>query len=427
MFKISIIILLTLFTSSPNAGDAAVTITLEKALEMALANNTNILRAKEKFIAVNGQIQEYRSGAFPRIDAETSYFRTYDETVEDPFYVADQVNSYSAKAVLTQTLYSGGKISAAVAAAETTLEQTEADLKIIERSIKILVYEDYYALLLAHRIVDAEIERLAQRKRHLDAAEKLLEAGAATEFEVLRARVEAANAAPLLSRAKKNVKKAEAKLKNSISMDQEISILANGGLETSRLGKINLADIIQKAVENRPEIASLKLAMKIAEKRLIAAEAEDNLNVILLAEYGWKAENLDNFGPNREAWAAGVQFSLPLFDGWSTKGKTTQASSRLRDLSLAIKQTTDSMALEARAALDDLNIADEILDAAKLTIVQAEKAVELAEIAYNNGAAAALDVSDAQLGLTAARTNYEQALYDYALAKARIQWTMNKL
>jgi outer membrane protein TolC len=52
---------------------------------------------------------------------------------------------------------------------------------------------------------------------------------------------------------------------------------------------------------------------------------------------------------------------------------------------------------------------------------RAERALEIAQTRFRNGLSTQVELNDAELAATRARTNFAQALYDYNVARARLQ------
>jgi outer membrane protein len=412
------------------SADDSARLDVEQCVSTALERNRDVLRARERLAKLDGQIQEVKSQVYPRIGFDAGYTRSYDESFLDTFegfIQPREVDTYTVTTTLNQLLFSWGRASTAVEIARVSRIQAEYDLGAVERDVKLRVHEAFYRLLLAQRLVEVAAETLAQRERHLDVAAKRYEAGVVNEFEVIRARVDVANARAPLIRARNQVRQAKAGLNNLLARDQGAPIEAAGHLEYVALVGLTLEQTVEQALSRRPELASLRAARDIAEKNLSIARAEDKPTANMQAQYGFATENVENLNPNRERWSAGVVVSLPLFDGWRTRGLVAQASSQVRDVDLATKQLQESITLEAKVSLDDLGEAQEIIEASSLNIEQAEQALRLAEISYQYGVATTLDVTDAELALTVARTNHAQALHDYMLAKARLLSVMNSL
>jgi len=406
-------------------------ITVDQAVAAALRDNHDILRAKEGLNRRQGQIQEVKSQIYPQVGLESAYQRSYDESSLDSgfadFIRPEVTDNYALKSTLRQIVFSWGKVSAAVDIAQASLAQSREDLASTERNVKFSVHDAFYRLLLSERLVDVAEERLAQRERVLDVAQKRFEAGVVNEFEVIRARVDVANARTPVIQARNQVRQAKAQLNNLLARDQASPVEANGTLEYVPLENLTLDQVVERAVAQRPELASLRIGREIAEKNLEIARAGDKPEVNLAAEYGFATQKFEHLNADRERWAAGVTLQLPLFDGWRTLGQVAQANSQIEDVRIATSQLRESITLEAKVALDTLQEAEEIIGAAKLNIEEAQKALELAETSYRYGVAILLDVTDAQLALTSARVDHATALRNYMSAKARVLSIMNEL
>ena len=75
---------------------------------------------------------------------------------------------------------------------------------------------------------------------------------------------------------------------------------------------------------------------------------------------------------------------------------------------------------------DYLNIlaAKEQIRATEASVAEAEEAYKIAEVRYSSGVGTNLDVLDAELQLSTARTNYISALYNYNIGLATLENAM---
>jgi len=80
--------------------------------------------------------------------------------------------------------------------------------------------------------------------------------------------------------------------------------------------------------------------------------------------------------------------------------------------------------LEVKQAVLNLSQAKESLLSQEKNVEQAQETVRIAELNYSEGLATNLDVSTTQVALSQAKTNYAQALFDYALALAQLERAM---
>jgi len=113
----------------------------------------------------------------------------------------------------------------------------------------------------------------------------------------------------------------------------------------------------------------------------------------------------------RKALGHGVYLSVPLFDGFQTKGKVIQAQSRLSTSRYELDRLMDNIALDARQpSTGSMRRQDR---RASSTTSQAERLLEMAETGYRHGVKTKLEVDDAESNLLAARTNLLKARRDY--------------
>jgi len=118
-------------------------------------------------------------------------------------------------------------------------------------------------------------------------------------------------------------------------------------------------------------------------------------------------------------WNLGFSVNIPLFDGFATKSRVSQAKSNINELDLVEKQIQEGIKLEISQAISDLELAKENIFSQEENVNQAKKALQIAKVQYAEGVITSLEEMDTQLALTIAQTNYLQALADYLVARAR--------
>lgn len=84
----------------------------------------------------------------------------------------------------------------------------------------------------------------------------------------------------------------------------------------------------------------------------------------------------------------------------------------------------DAIDLEVREAYLNMQEAEKRFHTTKVAVSKAEEDYFIAKEKYKAGAGVILDIIDAQLALTTAKTNYIQAQYDYASYKATLDNVM---
>jgi len=364
------------------------------------------------------------------VGLEAGYGLGYDESYAATLggeIDAEVEDLYQVKATASQLLFSWGKISGAIEAAAKESERAAIDRAAVERSVKYAVHLAFNDALLAKRLVTVAEETLAQKERHLDTAKKRYDAGVVNRLEVLRSETEVANARVPVIEAKNSVARSAARMNHLLARPQDTPFSPDGELVRAEVASLTLAQVEARALEKRPEIASLRTAVEVSRLVLTIEAAGDKPELAAYGEYGYKAEDFSHLNGTREAWQAGVVLTYPLFDGGRTRGRVSQARSGVRDLELAVAEAEQSIRLEARTALDLLQESDEIVTASSLAVTQARESLRLSESAFRNGAATTLDVSDSLLALTVAEVRKATALRNHMSARAGLLAVMNEL
>ena len=119
-----------------------------------------------------------------------------------------------------------------------------------------------------------------------------------------------------------------------------------------------------------------------------------------------------------------AQGSWAIFDGRATAGKVAQARSLLAQTQLTTAEQQLAIDVEVRRAHSTLQEAAELVTASKAVVEQAEESVRLAKARFDAGTATQLDVLQAQVALTEARTNEVEALYNHTVALASLRKAM---
>jgi HAE1 family hydrophobic/amphiphilic exporter-1 len=266
---------------------------------------------------------------------------------------------------------------------------------------------------------------MAQKQRHLDEATKRQSAGTATDYDVLAAQVAVENARPNVIRAQNLVRTARLQLAYLLAETGEID--ATGTLGTPLEAVPAYQETVAKALANRPDLGELTATRGVYNELVTIAKAADKPRVDFSASWGAGWVGLKSISSHGYLWNAGVFATVPLFDGFRTKGQVAQARSELSRISLDEMKLRDAVALQVQAALDAVREAAEIVTALSGTVTQAEKLLTLAEKGFELGVKMRLEVQDAELNLANARLSLARAQRDYRVARVNLDWVTGTL
>ena len=183
---------------------------------------------------------------------------------------------------------------------------------------------------------------------------------------------------------------------------------------------ITLKDAIDKAYENRPDLMSVITKKNVAESSIELAKKGYYPTLSGNASYDWAGEKL----PLQDGWNVGATITLPIFSGYLTDYQVKEARARLNVLKAQEESFRQGVLLEVQQAYLNLREAEERISTAQLTVRQAQENLELANGRYAAGLGNPLEVTDAQIAYSNAKTSYIQALSDYNVAMASLEKAM---
>ena len=417
-------------------------LSLADCLNIALSQNPTILKAKNDLDAQYGVVVQTRAVVLPQLTANGQYKDTDRNAIENiPNAPSTPNQNWNAGLTLTQTIYQGGKLMAAVRAAKVTKEQALAQYQTTLADTLLSVRLAYYDILLAAEQIKVNEASVNLLEKELEDQQSRYDAGTVPHFNVLRAKVSVANARPPLIQAQNNYRIAKNNLCNLLGYNLPRDVWDNIPLSlTDALDAapypVNLSDALQQALAKRSELVDLRKTEELQKLNITDASSGYKPNLQLFAGYNWlnrqfgdpvinppnpptyPTPGLDQY---LDGWNAGAQLSWDIFDGLLTHGKVVQAKALHEKSKTAVDEEARNIELEVRTAYSDFLEAQEVLESQKTVQTEAEESLREANARADAGTGTQLDVLDAENSLTQARSTQVQALHDYDAARARFE------
>jgi outer membrane protein TolC len=406
-----------------------------EAVGRALEVNPEVRKGVEDLVRLNGLITEAKADALPELTAYGTFNRYRDPAFLNsssfdsfPPEFKDQLrpipaNLYEGTAQIRQTLFSF-KLGHAIKAARFGRRYGEADLQRVRQGVSLLAvqaYNDYLLSLERARIAGRSVR---QKEIQLEVARNRRVAGVATDLEVLRFEVNLENERAALVREEGLAELARGRLNAVMVRPIDDPITPTDALVYVPCD-IAIEDAVRAAWENRPEAKAIDLARRVRNELVGVAAGESRPSLEFNGVYGWSVREPSNFfNQDYTKWTYGFSLKIPLFDGFRTAGRVSQARAELHKVEQDRVALENEIRLEAKDAVERLRAARKVLQAADLAVSQAQKALDMTEASYKLGAASTLDVLDAQAAFILAQSNRIQALYTHANARASLRYVM---
>ena len=398
-------------------------------INIALAQNADILKAKSQLEASAGVVVQTRAVALPTLQASGKYTDEEKSLLQSPpgFSYPTPHQIWNSGIQIVQGIYEGGKLIAAIQAASATKKQAIAQYQTQVADTLLAVRLAYYDVLLAAQQITVNEASVKLLQKELDDQQRRFDAGTVPHFNVLRAEVAVANAKPNLFHATSQYRISKNVLANLLGYNLPREVLENIPLNLMDTFDITpwnmiLPDAIQQALERRTELQDLREQVVLQNLNIVNAKSGYKPTVQAFAGYNWQNSSFStDVADEINGWNVGGQLTWALFDGGLTIGKVQQSKALYKKSQTELEDRSRQIELDVRTAYSDFLEAKEVLDSQTKVQEQAEEALREANARFDAGTGTQLDVLDAETSLTQARTTQVQALHDYATARARLE------
>lgn len=183
--------------------------------------------------------------------------------------------------------------------------------------------------------------------------------------------------------------------------------------------------LLEQALAQRPDYLGLARQVEALghQERMVRGMVRPHVVVGAAAEQN--REDLDGGGKGNSMVFARVDWNVA--DGGESRHKARglqQETAGLRDRLGAMK---DQIFLEIRSAVTTINNALERIRVSASAVEQSQESLRILRDRYSSGLAIMSDILGAETSLSTHRMNHVQALYDYALSKARLKMALGEL
>jgi len=411
----------------PATPQGSVPLSLAQAEALALKNHPQVIAAQNDAAAAGQHVVEARSAYYPLVNGEVTGSQGYDlgRIGAGALSASRLFNRFGAGLQIQQLVTDFGRTYNLVA--NSRLQAQAASQTVAATGYDILIGVDraYYEVLQDAAFVRVAEETVKARQTVADQVNALFKAQLKSEVDLSFAQVNVSEAQLLLIRAQDSVKEAEADLGRALGVDRpEIYVLSEPPPAPT------LPDdpqpLIAQAVQNRPELASLRLQYQAAQK-FEAAERDLNRPTLSGIALGGVLPYINFPGLPPEYEGAALNLQIPIFNGYlfaarreAAHDEALAANQHLRDELQQVQHDVNNAYVAASTASQRIPVTEKMVKESQL-------ALDLAEGRYKLGLSSIVEVTQAQLNLTQAQIENVTAQYDYKAAYAQLQYTIGAL
>lgn len=264
---------------------AATPLTMQQAVDYALAHNPTVLATQQTFLSMKGQ--EVQAGL--RVNPN---FTAYGIDLSNRA-VENSPNSYSLQ--VSRLFERGQKRRWRLDSARATTAQTEAQFHDQERQTTLAVRQAFTTMVLAKATLKLAQDNLRDYRRELDIQRTRYLAGDIGKLDFERLDLQLAQFESDETSAEMNLGQASDQLQTLLGYDQPSRTFGITGDIVPPVLTATLTDLEQRALANRPDYQAAAAAVRVADANVKLAYANGTTDPTLEGEYD-RGGTLNSYG-----------------------------------------------------------------------------------------------------------------------------------
>jgi outer membrane protein len=402
------------------------TLTLTEARETALRNHPRIGAANLLAEAAKFGITGARAPLFPQVSgAFTSVAAEHSTTLSAGTIQTSSLYSRVAAGVtVSQLVTDFGRTSNLSEAAKLRASAQEQVAVNTRAETLIEVDQAYYQALAADGVLKVARAVLENRRLVLRQISALAQNALKSTIDVSFAQVAVSDAELSLVHAENDVEAGRARLAAALgATSTEHYELVDEPMPPALAA---IPDgLIAEALKRRPDLAARQLTRDAASR---TARAEKDLSRPTISVIG-VAGDLPVTDPRlHETYsAAGLNVSVPIFNGHAFAARRTEAELRARAADKDVDDLTIQVTEQVRTAWLEANTAFRRLDVMTRLVAQTEESLRLAQTRYDNALGSIVELNQAQLSEVSAQIEAARAKYEYLSRRSALSFVMGEI
>jgi outer membrane protein len=395
-------------------------LSLAQCIQIALENNPEARISWQTARSAAAAVGQARGALLPQIDFSASRQRSKSQVLTeiDAVFIRTM---YDATFGVRQLLFDFGARRAKVDSAEAALRTADFRHNSLLLDLALATELSYYELLAAQSLQKVAEDTVIQRTRHLELAQRRLNAGLGRKVDVLQAAAERAGAELGLVEARSKTRVARGRLATVMGLRASTPIEVVEIPDAVReLERRDVDSLMEQAAWRRPQLKAAASDVMRLRRELDAQRAGRWPELSASASIGLRDTH---FLPDEHSDERAVAISLrwPLFTGFQRTYSIRQLEAELTAAIDSYEKTLRDVELEVWTAYSELIRAEEALAAAEAFVSSARENLNVAERGYQEGRANIVELIDAQTNLTVALARQVGVRLDWYSSMARLE------
>ena len=434
-------LVMCLLTTSVMASDsvdksASQSITLDQAIDYAIANNPDLQIAIQRIEQADAQFGVALSAFYPQVSAKVGY-----ETSNNPAQVFSMIvaqrdfnsnsianindpgyrQNFRPEIVGKVSLFRGGQDYQNSKAAALGIEAAEFERSSIHNALIQAVTATYYAHLAAIEAQKNAQNAIVAIESELKQTQLKHDAGTVLKSDVLSLEVKLAEAQESQIRTANGIETAKVNLVNLLGLPSlSVFNISSSSIFNSPKFTPSFNELLEQAMGQRPEVKAAAKQVEIAQYKVKSAQGAYLPKADAYVSYGQNSQT-PGFSSSKENVTAGVAVEMDIFSGFSTQQqlrtaelKATEALETERKTKLAVEQEVKVAHLKLQESLARVHVTD-------LSVQSADEALRLVKEERKAEVVTVTRYIEAEVARNTAQSNSIAAHYDALSAEAALK------
>jgi outer membrane protein len=399
--------------AADGGAQAVQRITFDDAIGIALRQSSAIARSENARALNELAVTDAKMSFLPDLRLSTSGSQDLQSSG-----MAGASQSANARLSSSVTLFNGFANVAALRSAELQATAGTQDAERTRQDVVFSVISGYLTLIEAREqrvVAQDNVTAQTEREREIQV---MVDRGSRPMADLYQQRATVAAARSTLVDAEHARELAEVALIQALRLDAagEYEFEAPTLSDPDRAVELDIAQLVELAIQRRPDLAALATRAEAAEQGVRTAQAARLPTISLSAGYGASYSSAAELGLGDQLDASrggsiGLSVSIPLFDGLSAGRAVERANVQVDNARLTLDDERQQVALEVRRAVLDRESAVARLESADARVDAAQQALTATEARYSAGVATLFELTQARASFVDASSAQVRARY----------------
>ena len=447
---------------------------LQECIQYANKNNISLQQSEIQIQTTNATLQQNKLARYaPTVNANVSQNFNWGRSI-DPFtnaFVTQRVGSNNFSLSASVSLFNGFRTENTILQGLNTLEINRLDNEQVKQNLSLNIALSYLNVLQNQELLKTAQINLLSTQTQLDRTQKLFEAGAIAENEVINLKATIANNQLAITSAQNQVNIAKVNLQQFMNYPVEESF----GIKNVEVENLSINDIAETTEQIYSLAEGSQPSVKSADKSILSREISIdlakgakyptvNLSAVMFSGYSDATQKFESSIVTTERvigfvnndptipvvgrfqnsipqalpykflpqisdnfrQQASIQINIPIYSAGQIRTQIGNATLAKRNAELQAKQVRNDLRQTIEQAYINAKNALQTYQARQEQVKSLANALDVNEKRYNAGASNVVDYNLAKNNLDNAKNDLVRAKYDYLFRKKVLDFYMNK-